>query len=337
MSMDPKKLPEVYSDASAALIPNTPLKDMQIRMYPGDKKSEPLDDGARITVASTTSPVDADQLLRALDADTRTWVRVLIADLGAGLKGRKRDLNEVLKSLGPTSAQLRRITSLLAERRREIPQLVHNLSVISKAAAKSDTELAQVVDAGNATLEALATNTGPLQRSLDLLPGTLAAARETIDRTPRFANSTKRALDGIDPALASLPETLRGTPGAARGLVPLPAADLKKFIDGIAPLTKSVRPAARDIAAARKPLETAFGVLGNTTNKIAYQRSKDQKSYLYWLAWFAHNANSAISTEDAHGAVFRGYAQFSCATFGISPQVTEVLNALLGTNGSCPP
>jgi virulence factor Mce-like protein len=336
VSIDPKKLPHVYADAAASLIPNTPLKDMQIRLYPGRQKSRPLSNGATVSIAETTTPVDSDELLRALDSDTRTWVQVLMADLGAGLKGRGRDLNSVLKTLGPTAAQTRRITSLLAERRRELPKLVHNLSVITKATASSDRELAQVVDAGNATLEALATNADPLKESLELLPGTLAAARSTLERTAPFAQSLDRALTGIDPALAALPETLRGTPGAARGLVPLPAKQLGEFIDGIAPLTKYVRPAGRDLAAARPGLEKAFGALRRTTNALAYTPDKNHKSYLFWLGWFNHNVNSTLSAGDAHGTAARGYAMFSCGTFDGPPELAEVLEALTGASGVCP-
>ena len=335
VSIDPKKLPHVYADAQASLIPNTPLKDMQIRLYPGKQKSRPLSNEATISVAETTSPVDSDELLRGLDSDTRTWVQVLFAEFGAGLKGRSHDLNSVLKALGPTAEQTRRITSLLAERRRELPKLVHNLSVISKAAASSDRELAQVVSAGNATLAALATNTEPLQESLDLLPGTLTAARSTLERTAPFADSLNRTLTGLDPALAALPRTLRSTPGAARGLVPLPAKQLGEFIDGIAPLTKYVRPAGRDLAAARPGLETAFGALRRTTNAIAYA-APGQKSFLYWLGWFSHNVNSTLSAGDAHGTAARGYAIVSCSTFDGPPQLGELVEAITGATGLCP-
>ena len=34
MSIDPSKLPHVYRDARADLVPNTPLKDMQVNVYP---------------------------------------------------------------------------------------------------------------------------------------------------------------------------------------------------------------------------------------------------------------------------------------------------------------
>ncbi len=333
-SIDPKELPRVYADATAQLVPNTPLKDMQIRLYPGSRSARPLARGRRISVANTTTPVDADAFLRALDSDTRAWVQTMIASLDVGLRGRKRDLNSVLRSLGPTAAQLREISSLLASRRRKLPALVHNLRVITAATASRDGDLRRVVDAGNATLEALATNDESLKRSLELLPGTLRAARSTLERTPRFARSLDNTLTALDPSLKALPTTLRESPDSVRGIVPLPSAEVSRFIDGVAPLAKYVRPTSRDLAAATPPLTKAFRVLGRTSNQIAYQPSKDSKSYLFWLAWFAHNANSALSTQDANGAVMRGFAIGSCASQGASPALTTLFQTLLGT--PCP-
>lgn len=334
VSMDPKKLPRVYSDAKAQLIPNTPVKDMQIRLYPGRRRSAPLREGAMIGVANTTTPVDSDEFLSALDADTRAYVQTLIASLGTGLKGRKRDLRSVLRSLGPTAAQMREISSLLASRRREIPALVHNLRRITEATARSRGDLRRVVDAGNATLEALATNDESLKRSLELLPPTLRAARSTLRHTPPFATSLRRNLTAIDPALKALPATLRATPDFTRGMLPLPPTEVARFVDGVAPLAKTVRPTSRDLAAATPPLRKAFRVLGRTTNQLAYQPSKESQSYLFWLAWFAHNANSVFTTQDAHGAVARGFVEFSCASLGVNSTVTQLFQTVLGT--PCP-
>ena len=334
VSIDPEELPHVYADATAQLVPNTPLKDMQIRLHPGNRRGRPLRDGATISVAETITPVDSDALLRALDSDTRAWVRTMISSLGVGLKGRKRDLNFVLRSLGPTAAQLRQISGLLADRRKQIPALVHNLRVITEATASRDGDLTRVVDAGDATLEALATNDESLKRSLELLPGTLRAARSTLGRTPPFARSLDRTLTALDPSLKGLPSTLRETPDSIRGIVPLPTADVSRFIDGVAPLAKDVRPASRDLAAATPPLTKAFRVLGRVSNQIAYKPGKGSESYLFWLAWFAHNTNSMLSSQDANGALVRGFAITSCSSQGVSPTLTELVQTILGT--PCP-
>ena len=334
-SIDPEELPRIYADAAAALIPNTPLKDMQIRLNPGTRASGALPDDGRIEIAATTTPVDADELLRALDGDTRDWMRTLIAELGRGTEGRGRDLRSTLRALGPTAAQARRITGLLASRREEIARLVSNLRVISEA-ADDERDLRRVVDAGQATLEAVATNAEPLRRSLELLPGTLRSTRTTLDRVQPLARSLSATLEDLDPSLQALPSTLSQTPGALRGLVPLPVKQLNEFIDGVGPLARDVAPAAADLKAGGPLLERSFKVLGRAVNALAFQDGPDSESYLFYLAWFAHNANSVLSTQDAHGGLFRGYALFSCASQEASPDITELIEGVFGVGGTCP-
>jgi phospholipid/cholesterol/gamma-HCH transport system substrate-binding protein len=335
VAIDPDKLPAVHADARAALVPNTALKDMQVRLSPGSRDAPKLGDGARIPLAVTTSPIDGDELLRALDDDTRTWVRSLMNDLGTGTRGRGRSLRATLRRLGPTAAQLRRISSLLADRRRRLRRLVGDLRVITEATTAGDGELERVVEAGNATLAALATNDGPLRATLDELPGTLAAARSTLDRTPRFTAETTRALRALRPSIRRARATLRATPGALEGVVPLPVAETKEFVDAVAPLGPAVRSAAADVGAAAPPLRTAFGVLGRTSNRLASTPPDGGKSSLFWLAWFAHNVNSTLTTQDAHGAVARGMALFSCSSLATAGELGEAIDELIGTGTTC--
>jgi len=333
--MNPDKLPRVYADASAALIPNTALKDMQIRLNPGSRGERRLRAGQRIRLATTTSPIDADELLRALDEDTRTWVQSLMNDLGIGLEGRGRDLRSTLRTLGPTAKQLRRITSLLAERRRTIPQLVTDLRKITEATADGDGDLQRVVDAGNATLATLAENEAPLQQTLSELPRTLAAAEQTLERAPRFTAALQGSLTELQPSIKAARKTLRATPGALQGVVPLPVTELKAFIDGVAPLGAPVRSATRNIEAATPPLRTAFGVLGRTANRIASAPPDGGKSSLFWLAWFAHNVNSTLETQDAHGSVARGMALFSCSSLSVPGELGKIVDQLIGAPRTC--
>jgi len=334
-SIDPSRLPEVYADARAALVPNTPLKDMQIRLNPGSRSAPALEDGATIAIRRTTSPLNSDELLRALDEDTRTFLQALLNDAGIGTRGRGRSLRATLRALGPTAAQLRRITGLLADRRRQIPRLVGNLRRITEATADGDADLRTVVDAGNATLAALADDDEALKATLDELPATLQAARTTLQRTPRFMRALDGALRELEPSLRSARRTLRSTPGALRGIVPLPVSELERFIDDVAPLAPSVRGTVRDLGEATPPLRTAFEVLGRTVNRLASTPEDGSKSSLFWLAWFAHNVNSTISTQDAHGSVAHGMALLSCATLGPTGDLGELVNGVLGTTSFC--
>lgn len=328
--------PVMRRGTRAALVPNTPAKDMQVDLMPGDRTGPPLPHGATIPLALTTTPADADELLRTLDADTRQWLRTLITDAGTGLRGRGRDLRSLLRSLGPTSAQLQRIGELLASRRRTLPRLVHNLGVLTAAAAQEGEGVRTVVRSGNATVSALARQDRALGASLALLPGTLATLHGTLAHTGPFARSLRRTLVALRPALDRLPSTVDHAPDALQGLLPLPLAPLRRFTRAAAPLITPVRSASRDIGAAIAPLSTAFEVLEQTTNAMDYQGADGVKSYLFWFAWFAHNANSMVSTEDAHGAAWRGIGLLSCDSLAQPGALGQVMHLLVGTSSGCP-
>jgi phospholipid/cholesterol/gamma-HCH transport system substrate-binding protein len=77
--------------------------------------------------------------------------------------------------------------------------------------------------------------------------------------------------------------------------------------------------------------------IGATTNILGYDPGGGRKGYLFWLAWFAHNANSMLSTGDAHGAVWRGMALFSCASLTQPGPNVSLVNNLLGLDSTCKP
>lgn len=336
LRIDPGKLPHLYKGATAALIPNTPLKDMQVDLSPGDPHAAPLPAGVTIGLAQTTSPIDSDEMLRALDADTRDYLRLLIADLGAGADGRGTDLRRLLRSLGPTTAQVRRIAALLASRRTTLPRLVHNLSTLAQAAGSEDRAIAWVVGAGNATLGALASQDGALRSAVAQLPGTLSTARSTLGVAAPFARSLRRTLTDLEPSVPRLRATLLAAPDAVRGLLPLPVASLKRFTDAVRPLGNDVRGASAALGPALAPLRRAFATISKTTNILGYNPGGGPAGYLFWFAWFAHNANSMISTGDAHGSVWRGMALVSCASLAPSGAPGVALQALLGSVSGCP-
>ena len=104
MDIDPSVLPRVYRDAAAALTPNSPLKDMELNIIPGHPSAGVLARSGTIPVSQTTTPIDSDELLNSLDADTRAWFTSLIADLHTGTANRGHELNRLLRALGPTAA-----------------------------------------------------------------------------------------------------------------------------------------------------------------------------------------------------------------------------------------
>ncbi len=202
------KLPHVYRDATVALQPVTPLKDMELELDPGHPSAGRLGAGSTIPIADSTSPGELEDLLGALDADTRSFLATLISSLATGTAGQGQNMRRLLVALGPTAHQTREISSALAARRAQIAELVHNLSVVTRAASQ-DGRLAEVVQAGDATLHAVATQDAALRRSIAQLPHTLNSTGRALTDVSEIAHAAEPALTALTPAVKALPRTLQ--------------------------------------------------------------------------------------------------------------------------------
>lgn len=334
MQIDPGKVPHLYRDAHADLIPNTPLKDMQVDIAPGDPSAGVLRSGDTIPVGQTLSPIDSDELLSALDTDTRTWLASLLTSLGQGTAGRGPDIRALLRALGPTAAQARQITQLLAARRTELAAIVHNFGRLTEAVNAKDGQLRTAVVAGDQAISALASQNAALRQSVSRLPGTLATARGTLHDLTGFANALGPTATALVPTAKSLPATLRNSRTVFQGAALLPLQEIRPFVKASAPLSKALTPLAADLRIEVPDLIKAFKVLAYSTNELAYNPGGRNPGFLYWLAWFAHNSASFISTSDANGPVWRTLLVASCRGLKTLP-IGPVLEQVLGTNFGC--
>jgi phospholipid/cholesterol/gamma-HCH transport system substrate-binding protein len=335
LKIDPDKLPHVYADARVVLLPASPLKDMQVNLAPGGRPAAVLPDGGTIPIGRTTTPIDSDDLLAALDTDTRSWLVSLLSGLDRGTAGRGRDLNALFRAIGPTMQQVRQVGDVLAARRGEVARLVHNLSLLSRAAGAKDRDIATVVEAGNAMLGALADQDVALRSSVAQLPGTLHALRGTLGHTTRLADVLAPTLDALLPTARRLEPTLRAGRPLFEGGGLLPVGRVKPFVDAILPIGRYLPDTNQALRRATGPQIKAFKVIQAFTNELDYDPPGPKRSFLYWLAWFAHNANSVVSTEDANGAVLRGLVLISCTSLTAQPALATAIASTLGAKGPC--
>ena len=82
-------------------------------------------------------------------------------------------------------------------------------------------------------------------------------------------------------------------------------------------------------------LTQAFSVLNHLANELGYNPPGSDEGYLFWAAWYFHNLNSVVSTEDAHGAVIRGYQIVNCDQLTQQPPVTQQLLAAVALLPNC--
>lgn len=337
IGLERDKIDAVYANARAHLEPITPLKDLILNLEPGGPPADQLDEGATIAAANTVPPAELSTLLSELDTDTRSFLRSLIVSLGQGTRDRGEDLRQALASMGPTAGQIRRVTAALDGRRRELARLVTNLGRVTHAASR-DERLSAVVVAGNATLEAVASEDASLRTAIGQLPRSLAITQDTLQETAELADEVAPALEALQPSLDRLPQTLDE-------IRALSETTERELADPIRPLVRRARPLARDLSAALPRLADvapngtqAVRSLEYLLNETAYNPPGDDEGGLFWTPWFIHNWYSmAGGIGDAHGAIGRTLPFVSCEPGRTASREIEVLvQTAFGLNELCP-
>ncbi|MDO9410010.1 MlaD family protein [Patulibacter sp.] len=326
LRIDRDLLPAVHADARASLRPRTPLQDMTVELDPGTRRSPVLPDGGVVPRERTTSQVQLDEALKALDADTRTYLEQLL-DAGGRALDDPAKIRAVLAAGAPTVRRTHDVLDLAARRRVQVRRLTTRLHRVSAALSDHDGAIRSTVEGAATTLRALGDGDADLRRGLAALPGTL----ERADATARDA---ARLTDALVPASRALRPALRTTTGALPRVEPLlrelPARVrpvLRVSHDALAPV-RDLRAAVGVLRPRLQDLRDTGLTLQHLVNVIGYDAPGPEQSYAYYLAWLAHNANSLFSTQDAHGPAWRGQLLFSCSSFTSLDELRPVVGIL---------
>ena len=307
----------IYPNATMLLRPKTGLKDMVVELDPGTPGDgrRPVDDGYTVPVSQTLPDVNLDELLAVLDVDTRNYLQLLLNGAATGLTGNGRELAQAFRMFDPLARDGRRASELLIERRRHIRRAITNFSRFAQALGRDDRQLRRFVDASQAALRRFAAQGDNLEQALALFPGTLQQTQTALRATDRFADEAGPALQALRPAARALGPALRQTRPFLTASTPIVRDQIGPFTKTATPVIKTLRPAAAQLAAATPDLTTGFGIFNRFFNALAYRPgSGTTESYLFYLMWLGHLANSATSTQDAMGAMLRANLYTTCAS-----------------------
>jgi phospholipid/cholesterol/gamma-HCH transport system substrate-binding protein len=363
----------IRRDATALLRPKTALKDMFIEVDPGTGK--PLPEGGRISVANSLPDIDPDEVYAALDADTRPYLKLLVAGAGKGLRGRGDDLREVFRRFEPIHRDLAKVTRASARRRVALKQLIHDYGLLMTEVGRHPQDLRRLVTASRSVFDALANEDDSISASVAQLPASLRASERALTQVRQFAPVLRSSLESLREPIRKLDETNAAVIPFLRETEPVIRDEIRPFVRAARPWTDDLRLAARGTAKAMPDLRRSFGELNRFFNIGAFnpggaeglgglsvsQQRQRQEGYLYWLAWVSQNATSLFSSADGQGpwrrvticgvpaAALQGIVQGVLAEIGASnpalaeellntggPTGTSAVDQLLATQfGSC--
>jgi phospholipid/cholesterol/gamma-HCH transport system substrate-binding protein len=333
LELDSPDLGPVYRNATMLLRPKTGLNDMSVQLDPGTPDPELPDrgrlrEGDRLPAAATLPHVNPDEVLAALDADTRRYVAVLVNASGDGLAGRGRALRAFLRAGRPPLEKTARIAQALRDRRAELRRLVTSLRRLAGAARASDEDLAELVESSAQVLATLGDRERELSVSVAGLPGALAATTGALRETRALAADAGPALDALVPVAERLGPALDRLEPLLRDAEPILRDELRPLVRDATPLAEQLRPSLAGLERSGADLVRVGEIANYLVNELGYNPPGPEEGFLFWTAWLFHNANDILTVEDAHGTTWRGLAMAGCSTIGQNQAENPLLEPL---------
>jgi phospholipid/cholesterol/gamma-HCH transport system substrate-binding protein len=312
----------VHRDATAMLRPRTGLKDMYVQIFPGHD-GPPVKAGFTIPVRNSLTDVDLDEILSQLDARTRDYVTLLANGAGEGLRHRGNDLARVLERYEPTVRDLGRVNHAVSKERVALRRLVTSLAQVNRTLARKPQDITRLVDTGQTTLHAFATENDNLRAAVGELAPTLQQATKTLNAVTPFANELGPTTRALLPAVRELENVNDSLGPFAKEATPIVRDKIRPFTREAQPLARDLAPAARGLARAFPEIDRNAAVLNHFTNMLGHNpggaeppdKKGREEGYLFWLSWLSHQTTNLQSIEDANGPIRPIFLTATCDTF----------------------
>jgi phospholipid/cholesterol/gamma-HCH transport system substrate-binding protein len=265
MKLDDDALP-IHKDATVKIRPRIFFEgNLFFDIHPGTPGSPDLEDGETIPASQTSAPVQLDQVLGTLQADSRKDLQKLLIGYGGALNaqplpGEDDDQDPDVK--GKTAGQALNLSldyspealrggavvnqALLGTDLHDLSKLIGGQQRIFAALSRHEGSLKDLVTNFNTTMAALASQQGDLRETVRELPRVLEAANPALDKlNAAFPPTRAWALEMI-PGVRETPATITAAfpwirqtrallrPSELQGLVD----DLQPAIDDFARFTK---------------------------------------------------------------------------------------------------
>jgi phospholipid/cholesterol/gamma-HCH transport system substrate-binding protein len=324
MNIDPKYAPLIHEDASLLLRPRTGLQDMTIDIDSGTPGSKEVKEGSTVPLANTEPNVNPDQILASLDADTQSFLQLLLQGGAQGLYGHSEELSAGLRRFEPTVRDIARINSALAKRRQNLRRVITNFGKLSTELGHRDTQLARFVRSSNTVLGSFAKEQNAIRSTLQEFPPTLRQTQSTLTSANRLALVLGPASRKLIPSAQALAPALRQVRPLFRETKGPIENQIRPFARKVQTPLRHIKQASKPLGATTASLSNAFNELNLLLNALAYNPpGAEDEGYLFWASWLNHDTNAVFFTQDAGGPLRHGLVELSCATAFLAESVAS--------------
>ncbi len=292
MEIEGKGLP-IHEDATLKIRPRIFLEgNFFVELQPGSPSARALSSGATIPVAQTSDPVQLDQVLDALNTDTRANLQTFLTEYGASLTAKptpEEDAEQAPEVRGLNSSQA------FNKAYRRGPEALRDGAIVGQAVAGTEThdlsklfasaemlsaqldvheqQLGELFGHFNTFLHSFAAQAPSLRTTVAELPGALHG----VDRG--FAE-LERAAPSIRTFALELVPGVEGIPAAAAAAYPfieqIDAALKPSELGGVAAGLKTAAPAIAGLLASQTPFQHQFDQLNQCFTKVFFPAIKTE-------------------------------------------------------------
>jgi ABC-type transporter Mla subunit MlaD len=253
----------IYKDAEMKVRPRIFLEgNFFVDVQPGTPGAKPVPDGGTIPITQTSGPVQLDQVLSALQADTRKELQVLVQGYGDALNGKPlpgEDASQdkavkgltagqaLNRSLDYSTAALRGIAIVnqatlgTSPDMHDLSRLIAGQQKVSAALSSNDQNLKDLVTNFNRTTAAFAGESSNLSATIHLLPGVLEQARPALaDLNASFPPTrafAREILPGVRQSAATITASF---PWIAQTRALVSPAELQGLVRNLQPATAAL-------------------------------------------------------------------------------------------------
>lgn len=242
-------------------------------------------EGARfLPVDNTSSPVDLDLINDTLRLPYRERFAILLNELGVGLAGRGKELNEVIHRANPALRETDEVLFILARQNRVLARLARNSDRALGPLARERERFASFIVQANNTGEATAERRTDIRRGINRLPAFLRELRLLMVDLEGLTDQGTPLLDDLGvaaPALGRLIKAQGTLADASRESFP----SLGDALERGRPALIEARPLIRDLGRLGEELAPTSVNLDELTRSLdqtgAIERIND---FLYYVA-----------------------------------------------------
>ncbi len=260
MEIQDKGLP-IHKDATLKIRPRIFLEgNFFVEISPGTPSSPTLDSGDTVPITQASEPVQLDQVLTALQRDTRVELQDALEGYGQALTYKPTALDdeghdpevqgltgaEALNKASTHAPEAFRTTAIvndafLGTEPHDLSGVVKNVGDVAKALDTNEAQLKDLVTNFNHTMATFAGEATNLSTTIRLLPGVLRSANRALDSLNAAFPATRAFAREILPGVRETPATINAAfPWIAQTRGLLSQAELRGLVADLRPATTNL-------------------------------------------------------------------------------------------------